>query len=759
MPDNEIILDEEAERFFRELGGIDDDLEKRLIPRSSFQMEDSLEEEQRVMDERYATLVKMVGLIASFLRDGQLLTGLSDDNQHFHESLSLMNSLAKGSVHGASLLIRYRGIPTEPTKMGKTDYQVFFADLAMDTDRVGKIVNRRKDEMGHLTGALEYAFETFSDSRISNLYLRFPSETATDLNNLYVCLQILSRYEVARKTNSPIYFNGKKEWQSCRIMFNEQNRSDLNLTFLAALNDLKPEVVSSLVEKVSKWMNSSPEHYGAGKSVDAFSTLLNLKALQGKLVRPLLEVNSRQWLIEQNSDQKVSREKILVSRLVTDVFGEPPQISARMMESIYGEDFNTIEPLDLGERLDLASDLLAAIAQQPDNTKIEREVLSNVRMRLDVVNDTVFDDIFIDGPVLKIKINGKQKALSEKINEKISQLIRFFKARVAARKKMKAMVKYSVEFNSDDLETLTKDFNLSVASIKHLIDVLKACFDDQGSFRRAVFEHNIPEFARYERKVFEFFLHYLKETVTRNDQIAFFSSLQLLIAEMKQPRKAISILLDDFFRNPDDVNLCDRNFIMLANLLLRKYNQELNLDIEITPEEVLLVQNGLDLDMVKYSMGVLNQNRENVYTKIRSIHQQLISALMVKSSVKDVLPVRYLFYLERELYIFMALVGGPVSLSVIRSAVKEYGNPDSGIYSLPESRENILNLLQLLKVVVRAMGRTGMADDIVLVESIKNTQPRFEAFGTSMAFKDHINRIMEWVEKSRQTMRRNSERL
>jgi hypothetical protein len=56
-----------------------------------------------------------------------------------------------------------------------------------------------------------------------------------------------------------------------------------------------------------------------------------------------------------------------------------------------------------------------------------------------------------------------------------------------------------------------------------------------------------------------------------------------------------------FLPAPEKVEPSDRNAIMLANILLRTYNKELDVDIEMTPEEVLNVRNGLDRDVVHYA--------------------------------------------------------------------------------------------------------------------------------------------------------------
>jgi hypothetical protein len=222
---------------------------------------------------------------------------------------------------------------------------------------------------------------------------------------------------------------------------------------------------------------------------------------------------------------------------------------------------------------------------------------------------------------------------------------------------------------------------------------------------------------------------------------------------LRQPLKAITILFDDFLKEPEVISFSDRNSIMLSNLLLRKYNKELKIDIEITPEEVLLVREGLSKEVVEFADDYIKSNRGKFIDKIRNIHRNLVSALDLSQEEEEKMPIRYLFSLEREIYIFLSLVGGATAVSVIKSALKEYGNPDSDIYRLPASRKNITIILQLLKVLIRGMGRNGIANDIPLIEEVKSKEQQFLSFAKSNVFVENIGRIMEWADKVKKDMR------
>ena len=57
------------------------------------------------------------------------------------------------------------------------------------------------------------------------------------------------------------------------------------------------------------------------------------------------------------------------------------------------------------------------------------------------------------------------------------------------------------------------------------------------------------------------------------------------------------------------------------------------------------------------------------------------------------MPPRFLIALEREVHIFLALVGGNTAASILHSALKVFGNPESRFYTMEEGRQNLYGLL------------------------------------------------------------------
>ena len=186
---------------------------------------------------------------------------------------------------------------------------------------------------------------------------------------------------------------------------------------------------------------------------------------------------------------------------------------------------------------------------------------------------------------------------------------------------------------------------------------------------------------------------------------------------------------------------------MLANLFLRKYNKELNLDIEITPEEVLLVQAGLDQEVAQYTSWRIENNQEKFFAKLNTIRNKIFEALN-SEGVQEPMSARYLISLEREVFIFLALVGGSVARSALRSAIQNYGNPDSEIYMLKESHNNSSVFLQHLRVILRGLGRIGKSKDLPLLEEIKNRKTIFTDLQDTQNYAELVSQVMMWVDRS-----------
>jgi len=314
------------------------------------------------------------------------------------------------------------------------------------------------------------------------------------------------------------------------------------------------------------------------------------------------------------------------------------------------------------------------------------------------------------------------------------------------------MVRRPIDFDDQDYETIARDFKISVEEVKTLLNLLKSCFDKEFHFLRGAFEKNIPEFAVHE-KVFSFLWHYLKEIGNRNDRVAYLNSLQALVSYMANPYESILFLLDDLLHSPESIDYSDRNTMMLANAFLQKRLGEHYYDSEMTPEEVLLSDDRLNKELTSSLSEHLEKEQDRLFQKIRTIHEQAQTSLSYEKESDSRMSFKFLFALEREIYIFLSLVGGDMAHMVIRSAVKEYGDAGSEIYGLPRSIQSAKELILLLQVGVRGLARFKNEGDLVLLDRIIVQEPLFARFANSGRGEAGVKRLRGWVEEARKQIR------
>jgi len=205
--------------------------------------------------------------------------------------------------------------------------------------------------------------------------------------------------------------------------------------------------------------------------------------------------------------------------------------------------------------------------------------------------------------------------------------------------------------------------------------------------------------------------------------------------------------LEDLYQNPEVIRFADRKAFMLGNRLVRSFSQEI-VSYNITPADVLLTPAEIDPKITRYAAWKIDRNRDKFFAKFGTIHRRLLEVLDSGEDQKGLLDARQLLALERESYIFMALVGGNTSRSILLSALKEYGYPESDLYQLTKSQEHMADILQLLKVVIRGVGLVGGSSEIPSVAGIKGRLDIFSQLTGSPQKSDLINQLKEAVDSS-----------
>jgi hypothetical protein len=447
----------------------------------------------------------------------------------------------------------------------------------------------------------------------------------------------------------------------------------------------------------------------------------------------------------ETQDEAVSLEKAYIAQLAMETVGASPQKVAKMIKSVYGDDYAKVNSNLLLERLSLSSDLLLAAGKRDPEKRVRKEVLGNLHKRLGQVKDHVIDEVQVTEDTGQNPGDGQ--ASPNAVHSQIYHMVKFFKGRSTTHKKLVGMVHRPIEFKSQDYEILAKDFKIDLADARDMVEKLKGCFGEQGQFKKSGFQAVIQHFSKYEQKLFGFLWHHMKDAILPADRIPFLNALQELTARMNQPNRAFKILLEDICSDPEAVQFSDNKAVMLANLIVHRPDKALA-NYEITPEDIVLNRHNLDPTVVQYAAWRIDKEREQFFTKVQTIHKKLSEALSLGATSEKQIPASVLLNLERELYIFLSLVECDAGKPILRSAVSEYGDPGAEIYHLKESEAFMGGILQNLRVALRGVGSVGSMGDVAMLEAVKGHNEDFQRLKNDRQFRAQARLVTEWADEA-----------
>lgn len=749
------------------------------------------------MDKWRILMVDLVYTLNAAFRDVYYWQGVKTDKDSCGEIVRILHKLKQLPNHDRTVRVMYRGSPG--TKLSqKADYIIKLGEFTVDIAAINGVVKRMGLRAKHYEGRLIKSFEQLANQGIDTAFINIPEESGQGLETMRISLHIVSSYNQAVENEAAIEYVRETKRCSIHPVLDENNRPDPNLTQLAALNDLSPENMQQMIQKLSVLMKRPEFVRSANRPVNIYQAIFHIKHLREKLIRPLIEINSMRgaafdgaqappaggsggWgspgpaagteglpsdhgvangtvsadqapavgnaAVDANEPDPVAM-KLKVASFVKQIYGSAPASSMQAMKTIYSNDYEQIDLQGIEGRLQQISELLTVIESSGQGEEIAEEVHRRIQAGMDQVPGDLLDDIVVQEDVLKIW-DGDEEKIIGKANDDLLNIIDTSKERTASRIKMRRSLRPDAHISDLDHEELAERFNISIHESKEIIKFFKACFDRQKNFQRVLFEKNIANFAGYPKRIFEILWEFLRETPDRQDRLPFLNSLQLLVSEIGQPKQAIKVLISDFLLNPTEISYPDRNALMLAIQFLRTYNKEINMDIEITPEEVLMVRVGLDKSVVRYAAWKIDAEQEKCIAKVATIRKKLLESFETAVPDDRVMPIRFLMALERELHIFLALVGSKTAVEVIRQALDFCGSPASRIYQSEESRHQTSSLLQHLAVLVRAIGRVGHPADFELLDSIKSQEQEFLELSDAPRHAAQVRRTMGWIEAAR----------
>ena len=751
MDENSTMLDKEAEALFKQLGGV----EKRETLSIIGEIAKAYQDEQAQSDPWRILLGELVHEICAGFLDHKFFKERQTADEHINRIVETVKKLSEMPDHDGQILIRYRGLFSSDVKPIELDYLVSFGDLIVTHESALALSRRHQDTHPHLHSQLIEAFSVFRANNITTLFIRVPQSRQEGMELLEPCIDVLYQYYQAVKEGSPIVLVHEGKDIQVPLISDQDDQLDPNLTMLAGLNRLDETAVKTLVQEVDNFIEDESEDLPFCDVTNVFNAIFGSKKYKDKFVKPPIEVNNIKWLMLSSDQEILQKQKMQLVNAVFEKFGGPSQEAVQIINTLYEGDFNAFSPCDIGVSLQKITGILEEIESRDKGEDVENELLDNVEDRLDPLKDELLDDLTINGNLIEASRPGEEP-FSAIIHDKIIDLVKFFKGRSQTRKKLIAITTQRVRFDEHDYDIIARMFSISLEDAPRVVQNIEALFDEKGGFLRKEFEDRIPEFAKYGANIFFFLWVYLKEMSRKSDRVAFLNALQFLIPKLDHPEDGMKKLLEDFISNPTEVLASDRNAIILATILLRKENWEMGTEIEITPEEVLQVEDNISEEAIKAASDAIAQGRDDFIRKVETIHTDTKQGLWGFTEKDEDLSVKYLLSLEREIYIFLSILNPPIAGHVLRNAVKAYGDPRGQVYGLKKSREDIDFLMTLLRVIVRALQRVGTPEDLQYLRQIKEKQSEFARRKDDPRFLDTLARVIHHCDEAIQAIERRS---
>ena len=698
-------------------------------------------------DEWRILLIELTYLLASHFIDLKYWDGVRKDHTPFAAIVQILKKLRYFPSGSGPIQIRSRRSQTgKPGEDYLVEFGGLYADIAMGT----ALMQRLGVRMSHLAGRLAKAFQIFYRNDIRSLTVHFPGDDHDDITRFETALDIVGRFHRAKKENTSIRFQVNGDLLNVSPVLDDNYLADPNLTLIAALNRLSPEKMQGLVRNVSDWMYRS----GDSDHATVFEAMTGHAKLKKMLIFPLLEVNVDRRLRGSGGNGNGRHGS---QRQAGEAGGHPNRRSrqdhSKRIAPVNGAASSPLSgggvSYDIENRLSRVAEALESTDQRVHKTdRLLGEVLNNLQSLVNQRGER--EQIFgaAGRPVSRSAVLSPSGGPSRRAADRRSQASGMPHATSESVYRRLAELSKR-QLTRSDIHSLCGAFGVSHQDIFEVFNAIRSCMDERGFFLRAIFEQNIPVFVRHESISFECIWHYFQDILKRKDRVSFLNSMQVLLTRGRRPERFLQVLLSDFLRQKQSVRFSDRNALMLSTILLRKYNKELDTDIEITPEEVLQIENGMNPDAIRFAVDFIEVNRQQVFEKLRTIHRHIRFALNPGQEERQPLPLRYLFALEREVFIFLALINGKTARSVLVNAVRVYGNPAADLFFMEKSREYAHALLQHLKVAVRGLGRVGNDIDIQYLDDIQRREAEFLRPDQSGRLGILVRQIMEWANHSR----------
>lgn len=734
-------LDESARQLYQQLDGIDDTLRVDLSLKLESELMQFLQQEEKKRDNCRLMIAQVACLFVDILAETRTADFSKVNNPKVRVFINVLNKIAELAGRDSKISCRFRGQQAiQETGTSATanpeayDYELSIGDVLLDYLVALKVEQRETVRGRALSAKLLRAFTVMSGMRIFNFSIVVKGGEAVENSGQY-----------EKSLSSLVRFYNTGNNGDNFFVRDEYGLPNINLTLLAATNNVRPDSLQQLVTKIKPRLLGPDPAPELSFFTTVYDVILASKQYQQQLQKMAIEVNNvHQLMLNSRINPKRTAEGVQVARLVLSKYGSDPIKASELISSISEEGYRNVQSKVMGKRLSQASEFLEMAGGSENKAGLQNEALQNIEVGLQNIPDEVYDELSIDGDKVS-SVDDQGRKTSWSLHQKVFELLSYFKQRALTKRKVREINNQEVEFDAVDYSVIAKNCRVTAAEAAHLVELLKECFSKNGRFRRTSFEKNVPEFLRYEENVFEFLWYYMKELGLKEDRIAFLNAIQLLVGQLKKPEKALNIILGDIFSPTSAGRFSDRNGLILAILLLRSYNQEEKSNIELTPEEVLYVWEGLNKEMIGVGRDFFRHNQEQVVLKVKRLTELLLQISVKKAHQEERMQMRFLIFLMREVVVFCSLIGGRLSQSTVKGVVREFGNPSSAFYKKVDDKSQISQGLKLLQVAARGLKRFNDPQAASLLEDIAHRESEFIELYDNPTHRVIVKKIMERV--------------
>lgn len=675
---------------------------------------------------------------------------------HIDPLIRCLRELDRMQDHDRTIMIRTRETFFSGQRTAsKTDYTISFGNISLDSQGVESMAGRAGENGQQLLTRMAIAFERLARYQIRSLYIEIPRESPEDIDRIRLSLRILSSFHHALQSKVPVYYTEGEFQRPITIVTDRNDQPNPNLTLLAAMNHVKPDLIKGFIHGIEDFTRRPRSSTPYPDISGMYSTLFAIRKTIEKLKVPPFEINNGNRVAFDRIMDTVCHEKAGVIRLIEVVSGDIPREGARILETIYGSDYDRIDARNLAGRLLTVSELIETAEKNGAGSETLREIRGNLGERLRSVPDSVMDRIDISGNDIRV-LNGVAQTGSGAIKTSVqgqlcaslTELVRFHRGRSATRQKIRGLLNGPAVFDASDYGVVAQEYGISPENSARLLNLVGECFDKTGRFQIAAFDKRIESLTAYAGFILFFLWNILADVMAKENRPAFLSALQHLAARTGQPRAMAIKLISDLSGDPDQIHAADRNALMLATLLARTHARELQIDTEVTPEEILSAPDEINRDVAGAVCRRIEADRKSFFRKMRTVDRFTAEFLDEQEPAPLPVTLPFMLALRREALICLALIGGETAFSVIRAGVRELGDPEAAIHHLKKSPSVRPQLLSLLQTGIRSLGKTGRKEDAALLRQIATRADNFEAFNrTDARHVERVQRIMKWAEK------------